>query len=77
MKEPPHDCEHCDAKMIVSAGFPCGTFFRGAGFHCVDYPKSAEQLKKDYGLDKHDSTNEDADYHQDGYAEHMADGQEL
>jgi hypothetical protein len=63
--------------MVVTASFPAGTHFRGPGFHCVDYPKSAAQLKKDYGLDKHDSTNEDADYHQDGYAEHMAEGQDI
>jgi hypothetical protein len=33
----------------------------------VDYPKSNEEKKKMYGLDKHDSTNEMADYNQAGY----------
>jgi predicted nucleic acid-binding Zn ribbon protein len=67
MKEPPRDCEHCDADMVVTAAFPGKPIFRGAGFHCVDYPKSAEQLKKDYGLERHDSTNENADYHEPDY----------
>jgi len=72
MKEPSHDCEHCDAEMSVMPAFVAGVKYLGPGFHCVDYPKSAEQLKKDYGLDKHDSTNEDSDYNQPGYAEEMA-----
>lgn len=67
MGEPPRDCEHCDSEMEVVPSFPCGVNFIGEGFHCNDYPKSAEQLIKDYGLERHDSTNPKADYHEEGY----------
>lgn len=74
MAEPSHDCEHCDAEMVATAAFPSGVIFVPGvgGFHCCDYPKSAAQLKKDYGLDKHDSTDPDSDYNQQGYKEEMA-----
>lgn len=71
MREPPTDCPKCGGSMELLPTAPAGFKFRGAGFHCVDYPKSAEQLKKDYGLDKHDSTDPNSDYNQDGYAEEM------
>ena len=71
MAEPSTICSHCGGSMEQMPTAPSGFKFRGPGFHCVDYPKSNEQLKKDYGLDKHDSTNPDADYHQEGYAEEM------
>ena len=72
MKEPSHKCKECEAEMTVKPSFPAGVKFVGPGFHCVDYPKSAAQLKKDYGLDKHDSTDPDSDYNQEGYKEEMA-----
>lgn len=77
MNEPTHDCPKCDGMGDVVPSFPGKPIFRGPGFHCVDYPKSAEQLKKDYGLDKHDSTNDYSAYNEDGYKEHMAGGQDI
>ena len=67
--EPPPDCPFCDGEMDVVPSFPAGVkFVPGCGgFTCCDYPKSNEQLKKDYGFDKHDSTNEMSDYRQEGY----------
>ena len=71
MKEPSRFCSKCGKVMNSIPTTVAGFRFRGAGFHCVDYPKSNEQLKKDYGLVEHDSTNPDSDYNQDGYAEEM------
>lgn len=72
MAEPSRKCADCGGAMDVKPSFPSGVKFIGPGFHCVDYPKSAAQLKKDYGLDKHDSTDPNSDYNQDGYKEEMA-----
>lgn len=62
--EPPLDCEFCDSEMVQVPTFPVGVkYVPGCGgFTVCDYPKSNEQLKKDYGFDKEDSTNEDSDY---------------
>jgi len=65
------DGEVLRMEMDIVPTAPAGMVFKGAGFHKVDYPKSNEQLIKDYGLAEHDSTRPDADYHQDGYAEEM------
>jgi hypothetical protein len=67
MGEPDHKCE-CGNEMDVVPSFP-GTkpVFIGTGFHCNDYPPSAEQKIKDFGLERHDSTNDHADYHEEGY----------
>ena len=67
MAEPSHDCEHCDGEMEVLPSFPAGVKFIGPGFHCIDYPKSYEEKVKEYGLERHDSTNEMSDYRQEGY----------
>ena len=71
MLEPNHECGYhgCQAKMKVVPSFPVGVkYVPGCGgFHCCDYPKSAEQLSKDYGLERHDSTNDEGDYGQEGY----------
>jgi predicted nucleic acid-binding Zn ribbon protein len=74
LQEPGNKCEECGNEMATLPSFPAGVKFKGPGFHCVDYPKSNEQLKRDYGLDKHDSTNPMAEYHEDGYAEEMVSG---
>jgi hypothetical protein len=70
--EPPRECPVCVpvAIMGIMPTAPAG-FRWSRGCHKVDYPKSNEQLKKDYGLVEHDSTDPDSDYHQDGYAEEM------
>jgi hypothetical protein len=74
MKEPSRNCYFCDGEMDVTPAYPSGTIFVPGcgGFHVCDYPKSAAQLKKDYGLDKHDSCDPDSDYNQEGYKEEMA-----
>lgn len=71
MKEPATGCAMCEKEMTLLPTAPAGFQFKGQGFHRVDYPKSNEQLKKDYGLEEHDSTNPMAEYHEDGYAEEM------
>jgi predicted nucleic acid-binding Zn ribbon protein len=71
MKEPDTPTCECGKLMLRAPNTVAGFKFRGEGFHCVDYPKSAAQLKKDYGLDKHDSTDPNSDYNQEGYAEEM------
>ena len=71
MSEPSHVCPECDMIMDVMPAFNGGFKF-SAGCHSVDYPKSNAHKIKDYGLEEHDSTNPNADYHQDGYAEEMA-----
>jgi predicted nucleic acid-binding Zn ribbon protein len=71
MGEPSRICDVCGSLMDLLPTAPAGFQFKGQGFHKVDYPKSNAQLKKDYGLDKHDSTNPMAEYHEDGYAEEM------
>lgn len=67
MIEPPHDCFFCESMMQEIPAFPAGVKFIGTGFHCVDYPKSYEEKVKDYGLERHDSTNAMSDYRQEGY----------
>ena len=64
MTEPCHVCTACGAVMDVVPSFPAGVrYVPGCGgFHCCDYPPSNEELKKQYGLDKEDSTNDDSDY---------------
>ena len=65
MAEPPRWCGNCDSEtMEARTSFPAGVkYVPGCGgFHVCDYPKSAEQLIKDYGLERHDSTNDDSDY---------------
>ena len=61
LNEPSTACS-CGAEMKVHPS--CQSWFKlmGAGFTRNDYPKSNEQLKKDYGFDKEDSTNPDSDY---------------
>jgi hypothetical protein len=49
------------------ATFPAGTKLIGAGFHKNDYPPSAEEKIKEYGLERHNSMNDNADYHEEGY----------
>lgn len=71
LKEPSYECERCGEQMDSLPTTVAGFRLRGPGFHCVDYPKSAKQLKKDYGLDKHDSTDPNSDYNQPGYDEEM------
>lgn len=76
LKEPSRHCPNCDSPTLeAKPTFPCGTKLIGEGFHCNDYPKSAEQLIKDYGLEKHDSTNPNSDFNRNpDYAAEMAEG---
>lgn len=76
MAEPSKWCANCDSEtMEVKPSFPAGMKLIGEGFHCNDYPKSAEQLIKDYGLEDHDSTNPDSEYNRNpDYAAEMAEG---
>ena len=69
--EPSRACEACGATMSLNPTAPAGFKFKGQGFHSVDYPKSNERKIKDFGLEEHDSTRPNSDYHQDGYAEEM------
>ena len=64
MTEPSHECPECSMEMKVVPSFPAGVrYVPGVGgFHCCDYPPSNEELKKQYGFDKEDSTNPDSDY---------------
>ena len=68
--EPDRTCTACGHVMNLMPTAPGGFKF-SRGCHSVDYPKSNEQKIKDYGLAEHDSTRQDSDYHQDGYAEEM------
>jgi predicted nucleic acid-binding Zn ribbon protein len=76
MAEPNATCKECGNEMAVVPSFPgAKPVFIGAGFHCNDYPKSYDQLVKDYGLEKHDSTNPDSEYNRNpDYADEMAGG---
>ena len=69
MNEPSRVCPECLKhgaleEMNVVPSFPAGVrYVPGCGgFHCCDYPPSNEELKKQYGFDKHDSTNDMSDY---------------
>jgi hypothetical protein len=66
MKEPSHDCFHCDSRMVVEPTFPAGVrYVPGVGgFHCCDYPKSNDQLIKDYGLEDKISTTDHSEYYE-------------
>lgn len=76
MNEPRRDCEECGNEMTVVPSFPgAKPVFFGPGFHCNDYPKDYKTLVKEYGLEKHDSTDPNSDYNRNpDYADEMAGG---
>ena len=67
MTEPDRTCEFCETQMNLLPTFPAGVKYIGAGFHVNEYPLSSAEKMKQYGLERHDSTRDHSDYHEDDY----------